>query len=142
MADSQSPRNEESLDRSRELFARGRSCAAGLPKGLIDALLECRLTADDSLAAFAEEVNSRGIWPVGLAVVDGALEVRYPRCLCHRLPPEPDERYCECSRGWLTELLERVFERPFSVELLASILRGDEECRLLARPVWNDQSTT
>ena len=129
------PADLPAAQRRRAYFARGRRCAAGLPEGFIAALRDCWRDAAGSPSRFAELVAERGVWEVPLDVVDGALEVRYPRCFRHNLPPVPDEHYCECSRGWLTELLARISGIEHRVELLCSVLRGDDCCRLRARGV-------
>ena len=126
------PHSASRQTRGENLFQRGRRCAAGLPPEFLRRLEE--LAAGGSLEGFVRRAAVWEGWPVELRWVDGALEARYPRCLCRRLPPEPDALYCECSRGWLTELLERLFDRPFSVELRTSVLRGDCECLLIAHP--------
>ena len=42
--------------------------------------------------------------------------------------------FCNCTRGFTKEIFETLFEKPFDVELVTSIGRGDDECRLIARP--------
>lgn len=129
------PADLPDAERRRAYFERGRRCAASLPTGFIAALRDCWSDAAGSHQRFAELVAERGVWEVPLVVVDGALEVRYPRCFCHHLPAEPDEHYCECSRGWLAELLARISGDEYDVDLVCSVLRGADCCRLRARVV-------
>ncbi|MBN1813632.1 MAG: hypothetical protein JXA14_17465 [Anaerolineae bacterium] len=64
---------------------------------------------------------------------DEAVYMVYPKCYCHRLKGfegEVPHSYCYCSAGWVKEMFEQALGRPVEVELEASVLRGDEACRL------------
>jgi len=57
----------------------------------------------------------------------------YPKCYCHKLKGFEGDipgSYCYCSVGWVKELFEQALGRPVEVKLEASVLRGDEACRL------------
>jgi len=57
----------------------------------------------------------------------------YPKCYCHRikgLEGDVPSSYCFCSVGWVKEMFEQALGRPVEVRLEASVLRGDEACRL------------
>jgi hypothetical protein len=43
---------------------------------------------------------------------------------------EVPHSYCYCSVGWVKEMFEQALGRPIEVEVEASVLRGDEACRL------------
>jgi predicted ArsR family transcriptional regulator len=65
-------------------------------------------------------------------VIHGA----YDRCYCGSVSRarEPlSATYCTCSCGWYRQLFETLLEQPVEVDLLASIVQGDERCRFLIR---------
>jgi hypothetical protein len=56
------------------------------------------------------------------------------RCFCSLmvgLPPEEtiSPTYCQCSKGFVQRMWERVLGRPVRVEVLETALTGAEECR-------------
>jgi hypothetical protein len=63
------------------------------------------------------------------------IQLAWHQCYCpnvrnlENVPP----LYCNCSRGWVKEMFETVVGKPVDVKLLASIKRGDKECRMLVR---------
>jgi predicted hydrocarbon binding protein len=69
--------------------------------------------------------------------LDGdVIHAAYDRCYCGSVSKtrEPfSATYCHCSCGWYRQLFETLLERPVEVELLGSILQGDERCRFLIR---------
>jgi len=57
----------------------------------------------------------------------------YPKCYCHKIEgvaSDVPRIYCCCSVGWVKEMFEQALGRPVEVRLEASVLRGDEVCRL------------
>jgi len=57
----------------------------------------------------------------------------YPKCYCHKIKGvvgDVPRSYCSCSVGWVKEMFEQALDRPVEVRLEASVLRGDEVCRL------------
>ena len=59
--------------------------------------------------------------------------VVYPKCYCHKIKGfigDIPGIYCSCSVGWVKEMFEQALARPVEVKLEASVLRGDEACRL------------
>lgn len=62
-----------------------------------------------------------------------AVYMIYPKCYCHRLKGfegEVPHSYCYCSAGWVKEMFEQALGRPIEVKVEASVLRGNEACRL------------
>jgi len=60
------------------------------------------------------------------------IHATYTRCYCGSVnqTKEPvSATYCHCSCGWFRQLFETILERPVEVELLGSIIQGDEACR-------------
>jgi predicted ArsR family transcriptional regulator len=62
------------------------------------------------------------------------IHAAYDRCYCGSVShfPEPfSATFCHCSCGWYRQLFETLLQQPVEVELLASIVQGDELCRFL-----------
>jgi len=62
------------------------------------------------------------------------IHAAYDRCYCGsvskaKAPLSPT--YCRCSCGWYGELFRAALGRLVEVELLGSIVSGDEQCRFL-----------
>ncbi len=60
------------------------------------------------------------------------IHAMYERCYCGSVSQtkEPfSATYCYCSCGWYRQLFETLLERPVEVELLGSVIQGDENCR-------------
>lgn len=57
--------------------------------------------------------------------------IKYSKCYCPNLANftgiMPAE-YCNCSRGWVLEMFETAAQKPVTVELIHSILHGDDYC--------------
>lgn len=64
-------------------------------------------------------------------VEDGSVYVVYDQCYCPLLKEARinNSFFCNCSRGWIKEVFETVFERPVGVELQKSIIGGNDECK-------------
>jgi hypothetical protein len=65
-----------------------------------------------------------------------AIHATYDRCYCGSVSKtrEPfSPTYCRCSCGWYRQLFETLLEQPVEVDLLGSIIQGDERCRFLIR---------
>lgn len=59
----------------------------------------------------------------------------YPECFCPLVKSDPSrlsETYCNCSVGWVKEMLETVSGKMVRVELLKSIKRGGDCCHFVA----------
>ncbi|UCD63860.1 MAG: hypothetical protein JSW34_00080 [Candidatus Zixiibacteriota bacterium] len=57
---------------------------------------------------------------------------RYYYCHCdyaRATKGDISRTYCLCGAGWCKRIWEQVLERPVRVELLKSVLQGDEICR-------------
>lgn len=64
------------------------------------------------------------------------IHATYDRCYCGSVSNarEPfSATYCYCSCGWYRQFFETLLDRSVEVELLSSIIQGDERCRFLIR---------
>lgn len=62
------------------------------------------------------------------------IHASYNRCYCGSVSKtrQPfSATYCHCSCGWYRQLFETLLDRPVEVELLSSIIQGDERCQFL-----------
>ena len=62
------------------------------------------------------------------------IHAAYERCYCGSVSQTSglfSATYCHCSCGWYRQLFETLLGRPVKVELLGSIIQGDERCRFL-----------
>ncbi|MBN1152237.1 MAG: hypothetical protein JXA58_03410 [Dehalococcoidia bacterium] len=62
----------------------------------------------------------------------------YDRCYCgsvNKTRQPFSATYCYCSCGWFEQLFTAIFDRPVEVELVSSIIQGDERCQFRIR--WN-----
>jgi predicted hydrocarbon binding protein len=60
----------------------------------------------------------------------------YDRCYCGSVSKTRQSfsvTYCHCSCGWYRQLFETLLCKPVQVELLGSIIQGDERCQFLIR---------
>jgi hypothetical protein len=60
------------------------------------------------------------------------LEVAFGRCECPLVGPTPErlsDTWCECARGYMTELMSARLGRPVRAELVEAIKRGGTRCR-------------
>lgn len=60
------------------------------------------------------------------------IHAMYDHCYCGSVnkTKEPfSPTYCHCSYGWYRQLFEMLLEKPVTVELVSSIIQGDESCR-------------
>jgi hypothetical protein len=56
----------------------------------------------------------------------------YQRCFCELISNKKallPYHYCECSKGWLLELFERVSQKAVHVNIIDTIGRGDDQCK-------------
>jgi predicted hydrocarbon binding protein len=58
------------------------------------------------------------------------------RCYCGLLRGLPNDEsvsktYCNCAKGFVEKYWENVLEKPVKVDLLQSVVAGDEECKFV-----------
>lgn len=64
------------------------------------------------------------------------IHASYERCYCGSVSASRQSfspTYCHCSIGWYRQLFESLLDRPVEVELLGSILQGEERCQFMIK---------
>lgn len=105
----------------------GRDCAR---RGSIAMAKQSQGNVDNLLAKLAGPLGPENARREGNLVFIG-----YDKCFCPLVSsvPEPlPASYCNCSRGWLKEMLETVTGKPVQVVLKQSIKGGAPNCRFEA----------
>jgi predicted hydrocarbon binding protein len=78
-----------------------------------------------------ELLNAYHIGGGHLEIREGVIHASYDRCYCGSVSKTKvhfSQTYCHCSCGWYQKLFETLLGKPVSVELLSSIIQGDERC--------------
>jgi len=124
----------ESLDatlpeeaRVKVMETSGRSCATR--GGMVKNAQSFGGDVDKFLAMMRQHLGEQA------AVRDGKkVRLVFGKCYCPLVAEMKDKlspTYCNCSRGWVMAVLEAASGAPVTVELQASVKRGDPECRLV-----------
>jgi hypothetical protein len=94
-----------------------------------------RLQADaQDLDDLLGRLNQAHIGGGHLQLKGDAIHATYDRCYCGSVSKtrEPfSSTYCFCSCGWYRRLFEELLHKPVEVELLCSIIQGNENCQFL-----------
>ena len=71
--------------------------------------------------------------PRGVEEANTEAERRTASCFCpiirHKLDNGMPVQYCYCGAGWYRQQFEGIFEKPVRIEIVKSVLRGDDVCR-------------
>ncbi|MBN2394332.1 MAG: hypothetical protein JXR84_26600 [Anaerolineae bacterium] len=108
----------------------GRQCIGNSTLNKVRKLAKATSGLDDLLA----QLNQAHIGGGQLHREGDVIHGTYTRCYCGSVnkTKEPlSASYCQCSCGWYRQLFETLLERPVTVELVSSIIQGDESCRFL-----------
>jgi hypothetical protein len=108
----------------------GRQCIGNSTLDKARKLAKAASGLDDLLA----QLNQAHIGGGHLHHEGDVIHATYTRCYCGSVnqTKEPfSPTYCYCSCGWYRQLFETLLERPVAVELVSSIIQGDESCRFL-----------
>ncbi len=105
----------------------GRTCAKNSVMRNIKPFKE-RIGKNKEDKEILEMLNS--VWGK-IHIEDGNIFVIYDECYCPVLKEIElkNSFFCNCSRGWIKEVFETVFERPAEVELQKSIISGNDKCK-------------
>jgi hypothetical protein len=71
-----------------------------------------------------------------LLLKGSVIHATYDSCYCGAVKKTKvpfSATYCQCSCGWYRQLFETLLDRPVEVELVGSIIQGDECCQFLIR---------
>jgi len=106
----------------------GRQCIGGTVLKSALKLAEQAKDLDDLLVRLNEAHIGGGL----LRRKGDVVHAEYHRCYCGSVSKTKtafSPSYCYCSCGWYKQLFETILERPARVELLSSIIQGDDACR-------------
>jgi predicted hydrocarbon binding protein len=116
----------DEVARVRLMEANGRACAR---RGSVSMAMQNK----GQMAKFLKVME--GHLGKGNARQDGnKVTLVYPECFCPLVRSDPfrlSETYCQCSVGWVKEMLETVSGKSVQVELLKSIKRGGDCCQFV-----------
>jgi predicted hydrocarbon binding protein len=78
-----------------------------------------------------ERLNKAHIGGGHLHREGNVIHASYDRCYCGSVSKAREifsDTYCHCSCGWYQKLFVTLLDQPVEVDLLGSILQGDERC--------------
>ena len=99
-------------------------------------LFPARISLDES-SPTPVAIIERAVPPWNRDAYDAAsnpVEKRFHRCFCVMVreairrgePVSPT--FCHCSAGWFVQMWEAILDRRLRIDVLRSVLRGDEDC--------------
>lgn len=109
----------------------GQKCCGQTTRKRVKQLMD----ESESLKEFVEKLNKTGLGG-GRLVLQDETTIRggYDTCYCGQVKQtkEPfDTKYCHCSVGWYTQLVESALGTPVDVELVQSIISGADTCEFI-----------
>jgi predicted hydrocarbon binding protein len=87
-----------------------------------------------SLAELIDDLNKQHIGGGKLKLENNKINVEYGKCYCGMVSKTKEKfssTYCNCSRGYLLELFEQIFEKPVKIDLAESIIQGAKSCKFI-----------
>ncbi|HEX3029519.1 MAG TPA: DUF6144 family protein [Clostridia bacterium] len=108
----------------------GKHCAYGC--GIIDQIKNAGIASDNPDEIF-EKLNSPEIFGSRIVKGDNCFYTICEKCYCPFIEGSTGEiphSYCECSRSWTEEVFGAAFKRPVKAEILQSIVRGADFCKI------------
>ena len=73
-----------------------------------------------------------------------AAEKRRAYCHCNMIKNHLDEMnatFCYCGAGWYRQLWEGILERPVRIELVKSLVKGDDVCQVAIHLPQDEQAS-
>jgi len=87
-----------------------------------------------NLAELIDGLNKQHIGGGRLKLENNRINVEYGKCYCGMVSKTKERfssTYCNCSRGYLLELFEQIFEKPVKVDLAESVIQGAKSCKFI-----------
>lgn len=122
-------------DRSRLLESCGRSCAHG--SGMVEKVQQANLSGKSPEDVF-NRLKEPDFFGERITQEDGGFITICPECFCPFVKDNIENipgSYCDCTKGWTKQVFETALGRTVDVEIEASIIRGDQQCRI--RTTWS-----
>ena len=123
-------RDADEATRRSIMEACGRTCIGA---GVLSKARDCQRGAQ-GLDDLLERLNQHHLGGGHLWSDADGIHASYDRCYCGSVSQTSEafsETYCHCSCGWYQQLFETLLGRPVTVDLLGSIIQGDEQCTFL-----------
>jgi predicted hydrocarbon binding protein len=125
-------RNLDEQSRRSVMEACGRRCIGSSTLEKVRHIRKAAQDVDDLLL----RLNKARIGGGDLKREGDIILVTYSRCYCgsvSRTRERFSPTYCYCSCGYCRQLFETALGRPVEVELLGSVIQGDDSCRFCVR---------
>ena len=122
---------DEQLDkqeRNKLMQSCGRECAR---RSAIKLAQSCRGNVKKMVDALAKHLGEEKNYIKGNSVY-----IEFDKCECPLVQKGPDRlplTYCECSRGWLSEMFETAWQNPVQVEMVQTVKTGGPSCKFIIR---------
>ena len=122
---------DEQLDkeeRSKLMQSCGRECAR---RSAIKLAQSCRGNVKKMVDTLAKHLGEERNYIKGNSVY-----LEFDKCECPLVQEGPDRlprTYCECSKGWMSEMFETTSQKPVKVEMLQTIKSGGPTCKFIIR---------
>ena len=111
----------------------GRKCIQDRHKKLLQDAKSLYKNSND-MKEFLEKLSKRY---TSLHVTDEEIAFIWDKCYCPIINKIPAEKisptYCNCSRGWVKELLENAINKPVDVFIEESVTKGNSRCKLTVK---------
>ncbi len=98
----------------------GRKCA---PRSLVTKAQVLKKQSKTT-GEFLEKLSK--VWK-HLRIEDGGVYVEYERCYCplvRAYKGELSKSFCNCSRGWIKQILETALQKPVEVKIEQTVKQG------------------
>jgi predicted hydrocarbon binding protein len=122
---------DEQLDKEKRgklMQSCGRECAR---RGAIKLAQSCRGDVKKMVETLAKHLGEEKNYLEGNSVY-----LEFDKCECPLVQKGPDRlprTYCECSKGWLSEMFETAAQKPVKVEMLQTVKSGGSSCKFIIR---------
>lgn len=106
----------------------GRQC---ITEGVLKKALRLKRQGED-LDDLLVRLNEAHIGGAHLRREGDVIHLVFERCYCGAVSKTKtafSPTFCYCSCGWSRQLFETLLEKPIKVELLGSIIMGDDACQ-------------
>jgi len=108
----------------------GKNCAFGC--GILEQIKNADINPENLDETF-EKLQNPEIFGDRILKGDNCFYTVCEKCYCPFVQGSLEEiphSYCECSKAWAKQVFETVLKRPVEAEILQSIIRGADCCKI------------